>query len=386
MKTVIRLFHQVPGLVFLIVILVLSAGCGKAETPLPSPKAPQTANTSAGVNTWDELVKAAQKEGTVNIYATSVLPARTPLSEAFKQRFGIDLEFVMGRSPEVIAKITAERRAGLYLADIGHIGETSSIGELKPFGITVPLPDLLVLPEVKNPQNWMGGRLPFLDKDGHVFMFMIQAFPHVVINTDLVKEADLTSFLDLLNPHWKGKIVFNDPAAGSANPNVLAAMMKTFGREKALDVFRQLATQELAITRDDRLLLEWVARGKYAIGMGYSAALFSEFRRIGTPVKMHSFIEPRHIYGGPGTVTVFSNNPHPKATQVWVNWLLSKEGSTIWSKALEYSSARVDVNGDWLDPDTTPRPADIFPDEEQLDIRQEIRTKLGPQIFGRPGN
>ncbi len=365
-----------------VLVGVLTAACGQGTSPAETPTSPAMVSTAVNSDPWESLVKAAQKEGTVNIYGTAAMaPVIEPIKEGFRRRFGINLEFVQGRPPEVLAKLTAERRAGLYLADVSHLGETSSVIDVKPLGITVPVSDLLVLPEVKNPQNWLGGRLPFLDKDQHVLMFMASAFPQAIVNTDMVKEGDLTSFQDLLNVRWKGKIVFNDPTVSGGSPNTLAAIVKTLGREKALAAFRELATQEPVFTRNDRLLVEWVARGRYPIGLGYSATLYSEFKAAGASLRLASFKEPRHVYGGAGTLTVFDRNPNPRATQLYLNWLLSREGATIWSRATGAASARTDVSKEWVEPEAIARAEDVFPDEEQLQLRLEMR-EISAEIFG----
>ncbi len=368
----------------LILILVALSGvlaaCGKGgPEAAPQAKAPEL--SGAARTAWDELVAAGQKEGSVTIYSTEIAPVTEPLRQAFKQRYNIDLEFVLGRTNEIVAKINAERRAGLYLADVVHAGETTSAMDMKPLGITVPLPPLMVLPEVKDPQKWTGGKLPLLDKDGHAIMFMAMAIPHMVINTDMVKDSDLASFLDILQPQWKGKLTFYDPTISGTSPNLLAVMYKTFGKEKATDIFRQLAAQGPAMTNDPRQMLEWVAKGKYAVGLGQSMALLSDFKNVQAPIKAITLKEPRMISAGPGTMVVLSNGAHPKATQVYINWILSQEGSTIWSKALQYVSTREDVTKEGLDPAIIPRPIDVFPDEEQLALRVEMR-KVAAEIFG----
>ncbi len=109
--------------------------------------------------------------------------------------------------------------------------------------------------------------------------------------------------------------------------------------------------------------------------------LYPEFKRAGAPIKAVSLKEPRHISSGASTVTILSKGPHPKATQLYANWLLSKEGSTIWSNALELASPRTDVPPGSIDPDTVPRPGDYFPDEDQLQLRIDMR-QLAVDIFG----
>lgn len=339
-----------------------------------------SAPAAAPVNAWDELVRAAQQEGTLNIYGSEIAPAVAPIREAFRQKFGITIEAVFGRPPEVLAKITAERRAGLYLADVGHLGETTQIKDVKPLGVTVPLSGLLVSPEVTNPERWMRGRLPFVDEDNHVLVFMAMATPGIMVNTDVVKESDIASFLDIVKPQWKGKIVLSDPRVSGPAPNQMANMVRVYGRERAIELFKQLAALDPMITRDVRLLTEWVARGKYPVSYGASPTAYGEFKNAGAPIRFAAVKEPTYFTGGPGNISVFSNNPHPKATQLYINWILGKEGSTIWSKSTGYPSGRADVSKEGMDPSFVPRGDETFPDLETLDLRLEIRN-IAAEIF-----
>ncbi|MBI4332581.1 MAG: extracellular solute-binding protein [Chloroflexi bacterium] len=370
------------GIAFLLLVGLgsLLAACGPAAAPTSPPPGKEGKPEAAAPRAWDELVAAARKEGVLNLYATAVQAGVVPLRESFGAKYGIDVEFVQGRPPEVTAKIEAERRAGLYLADIGHLGETTTTMDIKPKGILQPIAPLIVQPDITDPKNWIGGKLPYLDKDTHGFMFASMAIPHAVVSTELVKSGELSSFTDILDPKWKGKIIFSDPTISGTSPNLLAAMHKTFGEQKAIDVFKKLAANDVQITRDQRLLLESVARGKYAIGLGQSMALFAEFERAKAPIRIHNFKEPRFISGGPGNLAVFTNNPHPNATKLYVNWLLSKEGLTVWSQAFQYPVARLDVPKEGLDPETLPRADDIFPDLEQMNLRVDLR-KQSAEIF-----
>ncbi len=361
-------------------LLALAVACGKPDTSADAVKRPNETVAAKSADPWDELVKAAQKEGSVNIYGTSLGPVEADLKNGFMKRYGISLDFTQGRPPEVQAKITAERRAGLYLADVGHLGETTSTLDIKPLGITTPLDNLFVLPEVKDGKNWIGGNLIYLEKDHHVLMFMPMAIPLGIVNTDMVKPGSLSSFTDLLQPQWKGKLVLSDPTVSGAAPNILAALYKGYGKEKAMETFRQLAAQEPMITRDQRVMTEWVAKGKYAVFIGQDMNLYNDFVRAGAPLGALKVKEPKFISGASGTLIVFDQNPHPNATKLYANWVLSKEGSSIWSKAAVRPSARVDVSTEGLDPDTIPTANDIFPDQEHMELRVEMR-KAAADIF-----
>ncbi|MBI2934227.1 MAG: extracellular solute-binding protein [Chloroflexi bacterium] len=377
MKRTVKFFIMIA---WAVTLLLWTVACGSPVQPTQEPRAPDAAPVT-NLSSWDALVKAGQKEGTLTIYATAIAPITATLRSVFKQRFDIDLEFIQGRPAEITARIAAERRAGIFQADVGHLGETTAARDIKPQGWSTPLPDLLVLPDVKNPDNWKGKRLPYVDKGNHVLMFVAKAVPFVVANTDMVKEGELVSFLDLLKPQWKGRIVLSDPTISGTSPNLLAALYQTFGDEKARDIFRKLAAQQPVINRDQRLMLEWLARGRYPVGLGQSGSLFSEFRRAGAPVQFVDLKEPRFISAGPGNIVVFNNNPHPRATQVYINWLMTAEGTSLWSKGLEVLPLRSDVSGEELNPAFVTRPDDIFPDEDHLELRVQMRD-IAREIFG----
>ncbi|MGH7771953.1 MAG: hypothetical protein ACREQA_06910 [Candidatus Binatia bacterium] len=56
------------------------------------------------------------------------------------------------------------------------------------------------------------------------------------------------------------------------------------------------------------------------------------------------FKEGTFVTFGSGPPVVIKNPPHPNATKVFVNWLLSKEGQETWGKAHGQPTRRVDVD------------------------------------------
>ena len=86
----------------------------------------------------------------------------------------------------------------------------------------------------------------------------------------------------------------------------------------------------------------------------------------------------------PSTPGMFNGSPHPNATKVFVNWLLSKEGQTLMSKVRGSASRRTDVPTDFIDPDRLIKPGlkYIEADTEET-IRQEVqRQSMSREIFG----
>lgn len=374
-----KIFSAVPGFWFMLPLVLLA--CGNTATAPPNPKPAPLNVTRATVNSWDELVGAAKKEGNVTIYGAELGAARDAIRKAFKAKYDIDIDSTEGRPAEILAKLTAERRAGLYLADVGLMGNSTFIADIKPLKITLPLENLLVLPEVTDPAKWRTGKIPYLDKEGHSLAMVAMAIPCSIYNTDLVGEGEITSFLDYLTPKWKGRIVLSDPAvAGNANNFLTTQATQNWGKEKTLEIMRQLAAQEPVMTRDQRLLLEWVARGKYPVGIGQSSAMFNEFKRLGTPIAYARLKEPPQMSSGSGNIFVLDKAPHPNAARLFVNWLLSREGATIWSGGQGYPSQRVDVSKEGFDPLVVPPPEGRIPGEDYLLAQGEMR-KLAQEIF-----
>lgn len=367
-------------------VTLVSAACTRAEPPAPArPDLPVTSKKGEAKSEWDTLVEAAQKEGSIVIYANGPPKLRDDITTAFRAKYGITTEFLMGRPDELVAKIKAERNAGLYMVDLGVLGATPFINEIKPAGIAEPIEPMLLLPEVKDPKGWRNGALPFVDAEKSGFAVTVLAVPPYHRNLDLVKEGEITTSPDLLNPKWREKLALLDPSNfGSSNNWFTWTIVEVMGRDKGLKFMRDLAAQKPLVTRDDRQLVEGVARGKFAIGIGPSPSIPASFIQMKAPIDFIDLKEPRYTTSGFGVIEVFKKAPHPNAARLFVNWLLSKEGSAIFAVAAQYPSARADVSVEGIGPALIPRAGDINPDSKYQDYQVLKAQMLAPaaEIFG----
>src|SRR5437867_1869768 len=71
---------------------------------------------------WDELVAAARREGKLVVAGPAHPEVRQALPAAFKARFGINLEYIGGPASAAVAKLHAERSAGIYSQDVTLAG------------------------------------------------------------------------------------------------------------------------------------------------------------------------------------------------------------------------------------------------------------------------
>lgn len=292
---------------------------------------------------WEKVQKEAKKEGRVVLYTTFGPDMRQVLSEALK-KYGMALEAISGRAAELQERVLRERKAGIYNVDGMTGGLATFVPALKDEGVLVPLEPLLILPEVKDPKNWYKGQVPFTSKEGTTIAFEAYVDQGIHVNTDLVKTGDITSMRDLLDPRWKGKIIMNDPTSAGRGEQFMSVTALKLGE----DYIRNLAKQDPLITRDQRQLVDWVARGKYAIATGARPEEYQTYKRAGAPIANLPLAEVSYLLGGAGFIVLIDRAPHPKAFRFFLNWLLSKEGQLTWQQVRNTQSARLDMPVDIL--------------------------------------
>ena len=95
--------------------------------------------------------------------------------------------------------------------------------------------------------------------------------------------------------------------------------------------------------------------------------------------------EGTYLSGSTGDVGIINRAPHPNAARLFANWLLTKEGQTLWSKAELVQSARLDVPTDFLPVEKIrdPKVKYLWADSEEFLLQQPEQGKIAREIFGR---
>src|SRR4029450_10692886 len=162
---------------------------------------------------WEKTVAAAEKEGQLVIYLGGAA-SQTKIEEAFQSAYPkIKVTAVAGRGSQFGPKIIAERRAGQYLGGSLGGGKGTAHAPLYPAQVLAPIQPLLVLPEVLDRSKWWQGKHRYADAAGKDIFALVGHGTIVELryNTNLVSAKEFTTYWDLLNPKWKGKIVATDP-------------------------------------------------------------------------------------------------------------------------------------------------------------------------------
>jgi iron(III) transport system substrate-binding protein len=294
---------------------------------------------------FEKILAAARKEGKVVVSMPTSAELRKEFESGFQKVYpGIELELNVARGSANINKIAEEQNAGVRTIDL-HVGGTTSIitGLLWPNFLEPVMPSM-ILPEVKDPKHWWGGHIWADNAKRFVYSFTAYMTETIWYNSTLVKPEEISSWDSLLDPKWKGKIVILDPRSPGSGESNWAFLLKIKGEP----FLAKLAAQDMMVGRNLRQLGEQVARGKYLISIGVSYYTYLPFIKAGLPVKPISNIKEGYYAGtGSGNLAIMKNAPHPNASKVFVNWLLSRDGQTAVTKALGQPTRRLDVDTKW---------------------------------------
>jgi iron(III) transport system substrate-binding protein len=307
---------------------------------------------------WQKTVEAAKREGQLSLYGGQEITHPDILAEFNKEFSFINVVTVAGRAGDLMARITAERRADRYLADVMASGPNGP-RTLYLAKVLDPIAATFILPEVTDTSKWYGGKHWYADPENQ-FIFMFEGTiisTGLSYNTKMIKSGEIKSYSDLLAQKWKGRLLSMDPR-GAATPTPVLILYYKAGL--GAEFVRRLYTEtDITLFRDRRQGTNWLASGKFPLCL--LCRDIDKANKQGLPVDEiapDQLKEGGSIGGGGSSVLVLVNRaPHPNAAKVFINWYLSRQGQMIWQnvmnkKEVEASdSMRIDIPKDEVLPD-----------------------------------
>ena len=345
----------------------------------------QTADWQKGAPaSWMQVLERARSEGKVIVGGPEALAK--PMTEAFKRDTGVNLEYLGGSSRDLSARLNREARAKSLTIDL-LLGGGSELLTLYPEKLLEAIKPQLMLPTVTGPENWIDGKLKWMDKEeAYFFQGSNWVFGWAVVNPTLVPQGTLRTWKDLLKPQFQGKIVAFDPRSGGPGQAAANYVAEQFGPDYLKALF---ADQRTVYTRDGRQLVEWIARGSYAIGLGAVASDIELFRSQGIRTMYIPDLEdgPGSLLGGFSVIKQPIGAPHPNASTVFLNWYASQRGQTVFSSVMLEPSLRIDVSTDNMPDYIKPKQGlsyiDQYVGDWYLNTRPQL-DKIVTQTLGGP--
>jgi len=352
-------------------------------------------NVAAQVNTsrqqeWEQTVRAAEKEGqvTVSIGGYGAIIDSGVFQKAFPK---IKITSITGAGTDLTARIAAERRAGKYLVDVYNGGGNSLFQILYLGKMLDPIKPALLLAEVADPTKWWEGKQKYADKEGQsilVYEGNVAAGAGAGYNTRLLDPREYRSYWDFLNPKLRGKIMSTDirRLRGAGIPWQFLYYYPDLGPKFLRRLFGEM---DVTMVADLRQAVDWLGSGKFALCLPVQGGTIFKAKNQGLPVdqfESYHFKEGVNLSSAFGSLALLNRAPHPNAAKVFVNWLLSREGQTLFQKVISVpgdarNSRRIDVPKDHIPPDEQRRDRMPYFDTDDPDTKDLTPvTKLLDEI------
>src|SRR2546423_9397595 len=178
------------------------------------------------------LIEAAKKEGQVIYYTSTDLPVAEKLAKAFEAKYsGIAVRVERTGAERVFQRIGQEYSSRIHAVDVVNSSDAAHFIVWKREGILATY-----VPE--DVANYPAEHKAL---DGHFASFRVW-LSIIAYNTNLVKAEEAPkSFVDLLDPKWKGKIVKAHPGYSGTIMTATYQMQRDLG----WTWFEQLAKQNI---------------------------------------------------------------------------------------------------------------------------------------------
>lgn len=316
------------------------------------PFLPESFAAEAARSEWEKTVEAAKKEGQLTVYhwGTPLLLDAGFFQKAYPE---IKLTTVTGMGTQLMQRIMAERRADKFIPDIyiAGIATMMVLSQAKTFD---PIKPNLMLPETVDESRWWKGKHVYGDLErSTIFTFAKNPdYGSIAFNPTLVDAKQFRSYWDFLQPKWKSKIAVQDVRGGG--PGTTPVRFMYYNPDIGPKFVKQLySAMDVTLFRDNRLALDWIASGKFALA--FYIQKVEEVEEKGLPVQQFkkALKEGVGLSSSVGHIALMNRAPHPNAARIFVNWFLSREAQAAHQKLSfdhkgPVDSLRIDIPKDYL--------------------------------------
>lgn len=279
------------------------AGCGsKAEAPATTPAAGGAVEEKTA-----EKKTETKDSGKLVIYNCNTTEWTDPIIKEFEEQTGIKVDIVSGGSGEMFARITSEAQNPGGDIIWGGTGDAylKILDYLQPY-------------ESTEKGNIMDD---FLVDGDYYYNYVLD--PYVIAyNSNIVSEADApTSWADLLDEKWKGKISLADPSVSSSTFVALSIMQKQLNGDTEM-------LHSLVVNLDGKLQdgssaqMKALDNGEYAISCCYEEAAL---KYVGNGSNMKVVYPSEGTQLGTGGIGIIKGGPNLENAQKFIDFALSKE-------------------------------------------------------------
>jgi iron(III) transport system substrate-binding protein len=269
-----------------------------------------------------KLIEAAKKEGgKVVVYGSLENDTMDLISDAFKKKTGIEIEFWRASATKVMDRVISEYRAGRPLYDVA-LTNTAPMEFMQKEGALTRYdsPSARAFPkQVINPKLGPEYRTSIIG---------------IVYHAGIIKPADAPKSLqDLLKPQYRGKVVMPDPSQHTTTAQWLASLYKVMGgKEKADKFIRDLAATKPLLVESLTPAGERITTGETPIGIAFLKNVVF-YGKKGVPL---DYVRLGKFMGDGQAIALGTKAPHVNAGKAFMDFFLGEEGLKIMAGIGEF--------------------------------------------------
>jgi iron(III) transport system substrate-binding protein len=308
--------------------------------------------STVSLREWEKVVDAAKKEGQLTIYhwGTPLILDAGIFQRAYPE---IKLTTVTGIGTQLMQRMMAERRGEKFIPDIyiAGIATMTLLNQAKTFDAIKPA---LMLPEITDESKWWKGKHLYGDLErSNIFTFAKNPdYGSIAVNPKLVDPKQFHSYWDFLQPKWKSKIAVQDLRGGGPGTTPLRFMYYNPDLGPKF-VKRLYSGMDATLYRDNRLALDWIGSGKFAIAFYVQKVEEAEEKGLSVQQFKQSLKEGVGLSSSVGHMALLNRAPHPNAARVFINWFLSREAQDAHQRiSVDHKgpvdSLRIDIPKDYI--------------------------------------
>ncbi|MDK1361681.1 ABC transporter substrate-binding protein [Arthrobacter sp. zg-Y1219] len=296
--------------------------------------------TAVEFSNLEELVAAAESEGSVRLYTSLLEPDLVKLVEEFEATYDIDIEDIRLGGSDAMNRFDSESAAKSRTADIVVVNDTSFFGAATEKGTILPLEETGVLPLVPDFPSDM-----LLEEEKTAVLTVTNN--GLVYNSNLVDEADAPdTWEDLLDPRWTGKILAVAPESSLANILTWSIVSESQGEDYLSEIGAQIGRYYPNLVP----MHEALAAGEGELAVPSPEFFVAAQTAAGQPLAFKSLSPNYYPAQALGVATAAE---HPAAARLLAQFLMSEDGiSTITSGAGVFSPYDDGVPADFRVPGT----------------------------------
>lgn len=313
------------------------AGCSNSSTPEENVDA-DTTTTAEQSGAEQEVAKnddaTAAGGQTVTIYSSRNEQLIKPLLDKYTEKTGVKIELVTDKTGPLMARLQAEGKNTpadmLLTVDAGNLWQAAEQDLLQPVSSTIL--ETNVPAKYRDPKGqWTGLSLRART---------------IFYDPSKVDAAQLSTYADLADPKWKGKLCLRSSKA-VYNQSLVASMMENLGEEKTEEIIRGwVANLATDVFSDDTSMLEAIAAGQCEVGIAnsyYYGRLLDE--KPNFPVKIfwaNQGTTGTHVnISGAG---VIANSDNPDGALKLMEWLSSDEAQGLYASSDKEYPVKVGID------------------------------------------